>query len=56
MLAPLPPNILDFQQPITSDYFTERPKMIWIGFQRNNKTNQIFDHAFYSHEKKAHTS
>ena len=50
MFAPVPPNIFDFQQPITSDYFTERPQMIWVGFQRNNTTNQTFNHALYSHE------
>ena len=50
MFAPVPTNILDFQQPITSSYFTERPQMIWVGFQRNNTTDQSFNHALYSHE------
>ena len=50
MFAPVPTNILDFQQPITSSYFTERPQMIWVGFQRNNTTDQSFNHALYSHD------
>ena len=50
MVAPVPPAILDFQQPITSSYFTERPQMIWVGFQRNNTVDQTFNHALYSHE------
>ena len=34
VFAPFPPNILDFQQPTTSVYFTEHPQMISVGFQR----------------------
>ena len=47
MFAPVPQGITDFQQPITSNYFTERPQMIWIGFQLSNVTDQKYNHAAY---------
>ena len=47
MFAPVPPNIQDFQQPITSSYFTERPQMIWVGFQTCNVVDQSHNHALY---------
>jgi len=50
MFAPVPANIHDFQQPITSDFFTERPQMIWIGFQHSVTTDQKFNHALYTNE------
>ena len=49
MFAPVPPNIVDFHQPITSTFFTERPQMIWVGLQINNLTDQTFNHALYKH-------
>ena len=49
MFAPVPRGITDFQQPITSDYFTERPQMIWVGFQVSNTTNQTVNYALYKH-------
>jgi len=45
MFAPVPQGITDFQQPITSNYFTERPQMIWVGFQQKNATDQKFNPA-----------
>ena len=36
MSAPVPSNIQDIQQPITSNYFTERPQMKWVAFQTCN--------------------
>ena len=50
MFAPVPAGIQNFQQSITSTYFTERPQMIWVGFQRNGTANQTFNHALYSNE------
>ena len=50
MFAPVPPNIVEFHQPITSSFFTERPQMIWVGFQRSNLTDQTFNHAVYKNE------
>ena len=47
MFAPVPTNIEDFQQPITSSYFTERPQMIWVGFQTSNVVDQTHNHALY---------
>ena len=47
MFAPVPANIQDFQQPITSSYFTERPQMIWVGFQTSNVVDQTHNHALY---------
>ena len=47
MFAPVPPHIQDFQQPITSSYFTERPQMIWVGFQTSNVVDQTHNHALY---------
>ena len=47
MYAPVPPQITDFQQPITSTYFTERPAMIWVGFQVVGVTNQSCNYALY---------
>ena len=50
MFAPVPANIQDFQQPITSDYFTERPQMIWVAFQKVDHTDQTQNYALYSNE------
>ena len=50
MFAPVPPAIQDFQQPIASSFFTERPQMIWVGFQECGKTDQTLNHALYSNE------
>ena len=47
MFAPVPANTTDFQQPITSSYFTERPQMIWVGFQTSNVIDQTHNHALY---------
>ena len=50
MFAPVPQGITNFQQTITSTYFTERPQMIWIGFQRSNIVDQTMNHALYTNE------
>ena len=50
MFAPVPTNIVDFHQPITSSFFTERPQMIWVGLQRTNAVDQTFNHALYKNE------
>ena len=51
MFAPVPAGIMDFQQTITSTYFTERPQMIWVGFQNQcNVVNQTMNRACYYHE------
>ena len=51
MLAPVPTGITNFQQPITSTYFTERPQMIWVGFQHiSNVDDQQVNHALYTSE------
>ena len=47
MFAPVPEGITDFQQPITSSYYTERPQMIWVGFQTTGVTDQSYNHAVY---------
>ena len=47
MFAPVSHGIHDFQQPITSSYFTERPQMVWVGFQTSNVVNQTANHALY---------
>ena len=49
MFAPVPHGIQDFQQPITSNYFTERPQMIFVGFQNSNVINQTANLALYKH-------
>ena len=50
MFAPVPQNIVDFHQPITSSFFTEKPQMIWVGLQKGNATDQTFNHALYKNE------
>ena len=50
MFAPVPNGIQDFQQPIASTFFTERPQMIWVGFQVSGTTDQTFNHALYKNE------
>ena len=50
MFAPIPANVYDFQLPITTDTFTERPQMICVGFQHGATTDQRFNHALYSNE------
>ena len=48
MFAPISQNIRDFQQTITSAFFTERPQMIWVGFQKiSDTTDQTANHALY---------
>ena len=47
MYAPVPKDIQDFQQPITSNYFTERPAMIWVAFQTVDVTDQTHNYALY---------
>ena len=49
MFAPVPRGITDFQQPITSNHFTERPQMIFVAFQIQNVTNQTVNYALYKH-------
>ena len=49
MFAPVPEKINDFQQPITSSYFTERPQMIWVGFQTVDAVDQTANYALYKH-------
>ena len=50
MFAPVPKDIHDFQQPIASSFFTERPQMIWVAFQTCGITDQTFNHALYGNE------
>ena len=50
MFAPVPAGIHDFQLPITTDTFTERPQMIWVGFQAGATVDQKFNHALYTNE------
>ena len=50
MFAPVPKEIQDFQQPIASSFFTERPQMIWVAFQTCGTTDQSVNHALYSNE------
>jgi len=50
IFAPVPAGVSDYQQTITSDFFTERPHMIWVGFQHGATHDQLFNHALYHHE------
>ena len=50
MFAPVPAKIQDFQQPIASSFFTERPQMIWVAFQIHGKTDQTVSHAIYENQ------
>ena len=47
MFAPIPQNVRNFQQTITSAFFTERPQMIFVGFQTPTATDQTHNHALY---------
>ena len=47
MTAPVPLGITDFQQPITSTYFTEKPVMIFVAFQISNVINQTVNYALF---------
>lgn len=47
MTAPVPTGITDFQQPITSTFFTERPIMVFVGFQISNVINQTVNYALF---------
>ena len=49
MFAPIPQNVRDFQQTITSAFFTERPQMIWVAFQISGTVDQTINHALYKH-------
>ena len=49
MFAPLAEHIRDLQQTITTAFFTERPQMIWVAFQKISGTvDQIVNHALYT--------
>ena len=49
MFAPIAQNVRDFQQTITSAFFTERPQMIWVAFQKISGTiDQTVNHALYT--------
>ena len=49
MFAPVPKDIYEFQQPIASTFFTERPQMVWVGFQNISGTvDQTVNHAIYT--------
>ena len=49
MFAPVPNGIQDFQQPICSTYYTERPQMIFVAFQTSsNIINQTVNKALYN--------
>ena len=48
MFAPIPTGSIDFHQPITSSFFTERPQMIWVGLQTSGTTDQTLNHAIYT--------
>ena len=50
MFAPVPPNIYDYQLTFTTGNFSERPQMVFVGFQVAQTRNQRFNHALYSHE------
>ena len=47
IFAPVPAGSIDFHQPITSNFLTERPQMIWVGFQTTGTTDQTLNHAIY---------
>ena len=50
MFATVPDGIQDFQQPICSSYFTERPQMIFVGFQGDsNVVDQTKNKALFHH-------
>ena len=50
MFAPITTGVRDFQQTITSSFYTERPQMIWVGFQAICTTvDQTVNHALYPH-------
>ena len=49
MFAPVPANVRDFQQTIASTFYTERPQMIWIGFQSSDTIDQSVNYALYKH-------
>ena len=50
IVAPVGANVTDMQQTITSASFTERPQMIWVGFQHAATVDQKFNHALYTNE------
>ena len=51
MFAPIAEGVRDFQQTITSSSYTERPQMIWVGFQAISSTvNQTVNHALYTNQ------
>ena len=48
MFAPITTGVRDFQQTITSAFYTERPQMIWVGFQTVSTTvDQTANYALY---------
>ena len=49
LFAPIPTGVRDFQFTITNESFVERPQMIWVGFQKNETSDQKFNHALYHH-------
>ena len=49
MYAPVSPGVRDFQQAITSTFFTERPQMIWMAFQTIGTEDQTANFGIYTH-------
>ena len=48
MFAPIAEGVRDFQQTITSAFYTERPQMIWVAFQTVSTTvDQTANYALY---------
>ena len=50
MFTPVPANIYDFQLPIITYVFVERPQMISVGFQAAAIIDQKFNRALYTNE------
>lgn len=49
MYAPITVGVRDFQQAITSSFFTERPQMIWVAFQITGVEDQTANCGLYKH-------
>ena len=47
--APIPGKVTEHQMTIVTTTMVERPQMVWVGFQKNMKSDQSTNNALYWH-------
>ena len=50
IFAPIGHDLFDYQIVFTTDGFAERPQMVFVGLQKAQTKDQLYNHALYSHK------